>query len=365
VNEARVAAFPWTRVERVERAALWARRELLSRVAGALDASRIGAALRQLLGDDIELAAVQVTATRTAARASASGAEVYCLRFRAAGVRLGIQPEAELVRAAVARLLDQDFQLGWADAGLDAALRGAGAALLLETARRAARGEAPELVAEAAPAGEWLLCGSVTLRLADKPYAVEWFVEAFGSVPAPRRNSGGLAALGQIPLRVPWVCAVSSATLSMLEGLSMGDVWIPGSQAWLAGEPALTAALLAPARSERGFPVRVSSGRTVLGPGAVAVVEERDAAMSQNESELEQVVGETPLVVRLELGALEMTASEWAALRPGDVVSSGTRLEDGVVLRTGGREIARGELVDIEGEIGVRITRVGLAKGSP
>ncbi|HVZ31700.1 MAG TPA: FliM/FliN family flagellar motor switch protein, partial [Polyangiaceae bacterium] len=259
----------------------------------------------------------------------------------------------------------QDFQLGWADAGLDAALRGAGAALLLETARRAARGEAPELVAEVAPAAEWLLCGSVTLRLADKPYAVEWFMEAFGRAPALRRTPRGLGALGQIPLRVPWVCAVSSATLSMLEGLSMGDVWIPGSQAWLAGEPALTAALLAPARSERGFPVRVSSGRTVLGAGAVAVVEERDAAMSQDESELEQVVGETPLVVRLELGALEMTASEWAALRPGDVVASGTRLADGVVLRTGGREIARGELVDIEGEIGVRITRVGLAKGSP
>jgi flagellar motor switch/type III secretory pathway protein FliN len=364
VNAARVAAFPWTRVERVERAALRARSELLSRVEAALDSSRMGAALRELLGDDIELVAARGAAMRAAERSSGSGAEVYCLRFRGAGVRLGIQPEAELVRAAVARLLDQDFQLGWADAGLDAALRGAGAALLLETARRAARGEAPELVAEAAPAAEWLLCGRVTLRLSDKPYAVEWFVEAFGPAPAARRTPRGLAALGQIPVRVPWVCAVSSATLSMLEGLSVGDVWIPGGQAWLAGEPALTAALLAPARSERGFPVRVSNGRTVLGPGAVAMVEERDAAMSQDESELEQLVGETPLVVRLELGALEMTASEWAALRPGDVVCSGTRLEDGVVLRTGGREIARGELVDIDGEIGVRITRVGLAKGS-
>jgi flagellar motor switch/type III secretory pathway protein FliN len=60
-----------------------------------------------------------------------------------------------------------------------------------------------------------------------------------------------------------------------------------------------------------------------------------------------------------------MSAAEWAALRPGDVVQSGRRIDHAVILRTGGREIARGELVDIEGEIGVRITQVGLAKAPP
>jgi flagellar motor switch/type III secretory pathway protein FliN len=47
------------------------------------------------------------------------------------------------------------------------------------------------------------------------------------------------------------------------------------------------------------------------------------------------------------------------------VVQSGRRLEDPVILRAGGREIARGELVDIEGELGVRITHVGVARVSP
>jgi len=81
--------------------------------------------------------------------------------------------------------------------------------------------------------------------------------------------------------------------------------------------------------------------------------------MSQEESELTQIVGETPLCVRVELGSLEMSAAEWAALRPGDVVQCGRRIDEPVVLRAGGREIARGELVDIDGEIGVRITAVG------
>lgn len=87
--------------------------------------------------------------------------------------------------------------------------------------------------------------------------------------------------------------------------------------------------------------------------------------MAEQDSELAEIVGETPLMVRLELGALEMSAAEWAALKPGDVVQSGRRLDDPVVLRAGGREIARGELVDVEGELGVRITAVGAAAAVP
>ena len=83
------------------------------------------------------------------------------------------------------------------------------------------------------------------------------------------------------------------------------------------------------------------------------------------DSELTQIVGETPVLVRLELGCVEMSAAEWAALRPGDVVQCGRRIEEPVLLRAGGREIARGELVTVDGEIGVRILRVGSAAVSP
>ncbi|HTV25593.1 MAG TPA: FliM/FliN family flagellar motor switch protein, partial [Polyangiaceae bacterium] len=173
---------------------------------------------------------------------------------------------------------------------------------------------------------------------------------------------------GSVPLRVPWIAALSAATVSDLEGLGVGDVWVPGKEAWVEGEP-LVAGLLAAPGAERAMPIRVEGERIVLGAGAVPVHEERTeelTSMSQEESELTQIVGETPLVVRVELGSLEMSAAEWAALRPGDVLTSGRRLDEPVVLRTGGREIARGELVDIEGEIGVRITQVvGLAGAAP
>ena len=69
-----------------------------------------------------------------------------------------------------------------------------------------------------------------------------------------------------------------------------------------------------------------------------------------------EVLQDAPLVVRVELGTVEMTARDWAALGPGDVVAIGRKIGDGVVLRVGGVEIARGELVMLDGEMAVRIT---------
>ncbi len=70
---------------------------------------------------------------------------------------------------------------------------------------------------------------------------------------------------------------------------------------------------------------------------------------------LTEAIGEVPIVVRVEIGTAEMRAREWAALGTGDVIALGRRIGDRAVLRVGGVEVARGELVDIDGEIGVRI----------
>jgi len=69
-----------------------------------------------------------------------------------------------------------------------------------------------------------------------------------------------------------------------------------------------------------------------------------------------EVLQDAPLVVRVELGTVEMTEREREALGPGDVVAIGRKIGDGVVLRVGGVEIARGELVMLDGEMAVRIT---------
>jgi flagellar motor switch/type III secretory pathway protein FliN len=363
MNAATPAAFPWSRVPRVTRAAIEARHELFARLLGALDPTRIAGALSHLLGEPLEITRAPLLERRRGEVAAASPESSVALEFPEHALRLTLQPEADLVRACVARLLEQEFELGWADTGIDAALRGAFAALALEAMRRAARREAPELTEPSELQSPWLLHGGVSLRLAGKPYRLELWVEALEIAPRARAAPAlvGLARLGGVRIEVPWVAAVSSIQLDALRGLQVGDVWLPGSRAWWAPDAPLSAGLLVPARSERGLPVVVSGGRIVLGADAVLVHEELESSMSQEESELERIVGETPLVVRLELGVLELSAAEWAALRPGDVVQSGRRIDDLVVLRAAGREIARGELVDIEGELGVRVLQVGLA----
>ena len=50
-----------------------------------------------------------------------------------------------------------------------------------------------------------------------------------------------------------------------------------------------------------------------------------------------------------------MPAREWASLGEGDVVALGRRVGEAVTLRVGGVPVARGDLVEIEGEVGVRI----------
>jgi flagellar motor switch/type III secretory pathway protein FliN len=70
---------------------------------------------------------------------------------------------------------------------------------------------------------------------------------------------------------------------------------------------------------------------------------------------LVDTLGDVPVVVRVEIGAAEMRAREWAAVAAGDVIALGRRIAEPVVLRVGGVEVARGELVEIEGEVGVRI----------
>ena len=58
------------------------------------------------------------------------------------------------------------------------------------------------------------------------------------------------------------------------------------------------------------------------------------------------------------IGRITLSAREVLDLRPGTVLPVGRPLAGPVDLTAGGRVIARGELVDVEGEIGVRVSEV-------
>ncbi len=61
------------------------------------------------------------------------------------------------------------------------------------------------------------------------------------------------------------------------------------------------------------------------------------------------------MTLEVELCRLELTLAELARLEPGAVLSLALDRRGHVTLRAGDRAVARGELVDLEGAVGVRI----------
>ena len=70
-------------------------------------------------------------------------------------------------------------------------------------------------------------------------------------------------------------------------------------------------------------------------------------------------IGDAPVTLSLELARFELGLHELGALRPGEVVATGVPIGREVRLRVGTRVIATGELVDVDGEVGVRLIALG------
>lgn len=67
-----------------------------------------------------------------------------------------------------------------------------------------------------------------------------------------------------------------------------------------------------------------------------------------------------PVTLVVELGRVNLSLSRLADLKPGDVVELGRHSREPVELTSNGKLVARGELVQIDTELGVRVTNVFL-----
>jgi type III secretion system YscQ/HrcQ family protein len=126
-------------------------------------------------------------------------------------------------------------------------------------------------------------------------------------------------------------------------------------------------------RDARGGPVTLRLGRGGFGArldGDALTIEEHfrlnrgvstmefDPSQKGDAASADQLLRELPVEVVCELGRVTMSGRELLELRPGVVIPAGRPLSGPVDLTVGGRVVARGELVDVEGEIGVRITQL-------
>jgi type III secretion system YscQ/HrcQ family protein len=69
---------------------------------------------------------------------------------------------------------------------------------------------------------------------------------------------------------------------------------------------------------------------------------------------------DVPVTLTVELGRVNLTLSRLADLKPGDVIELGRHSREPVELTSNGRLIARGELILIDTDLGVRVTSVFL-----
>jgi flagellar motor switch/type III secretory pathway protein FliN len=283
---------------------------------------------------------------------------------------LGANLVARALRQKVPRVVD-------ASRTPSPALAGALAAVLVTALRRAHASAVPRVVA-AGPGADL----ARDMLLAERDVTTAWLsvvvgddaFEARVSVPDALAPAAGaepfthreLLRLGDVPIALPLVVATALASRGDVNALQAGDAFLPPKLDLAVRDGALVGhvALVAPS-AERGLSADLAEGGRLVVRGQLEIHrwihENQEISMptprpsEPTTATMIEVLEDAPLVVRVELGSLAMKAREWAELAPGDVVSLGRRVGDAAILRAGGVELARGELVQVDGEYGVRI----------
>ena len=381
--------FPWKSLETTGRTQLEALRDMRRWVARYVRLDALAAALQGMLAQEVRVI-LRRAGPRVPGHAMDDGLGLVLVAAgeeTLSGGRALVEVEAALAAAVVARVVRRPAPIVTRSGiAASAALAGAVGAVLVAAARRAHEGLALKVVAagaaealEAGFAGDEpeVIAIGFTVLLGDDAFAARVLVAPGAGFAADSSawSAGRLAAMGPMPLSLPIVACASVAPAADVAALRPGDVWLPGTWALQPGpdaRPELTPGMRGDATSLRGdvalaapsssTGVRarlVDGGRLVLS-GELDALGAPEVGMIESEgtTPIVEAVGDVPVVVRVEIGEARMAAREWAALGKGDVITLGKRVGEAVLLRVAGVPVARGELVSVEGEVGVRIAEI-------
>jgi flagellar motor switch protein FliN len=173
-----------------------------------------------------------------------------------------------------------------------------------------------------------------------------------------------LAALGSMPIAMPIVYACILLAPEELRDLEPGDIVM----AMQSGGDPKDEMHLATGASEWALKI-VRTGEHWSLSNTDALVQlsytAEDETPQEGEEPMKEALETVPVLARVEIGSVTLSASEWSKLKPGDAIALGRKPGDPVTLRVAGIEVAKGELVVIEGETGVRILSRTAASESP
>ncbi len=360
--------FPFAALEAVTREEVRLAKALRRAAAPLVRPSAIAAALSELLHERVEVVVRRIRRFDPK-RCAPESIAVAVAPAETTGLSAAalVEIEASLAASIVARALKHKLaRVVDASRAPSPELVGAVAAVVIATMRRAHAGTPLRVVA----AGPAHALGH-DLAGAHRSIATAWLTVIVGadafdarvSVPesvlgdneARRLEPSDLARLGVLPIALPLVVATTLAARADLSALARGDAFIiPSFPLKLEGEALTGPVGLVPPRSEHGLGADLAAdGRLVL--RGLLEVHPWEKPMSEPTTTTVEVLEDAPVVVRVELGTIEMKAREWADIAPGDVVALGRKLGAPAILRVAGVEVARGELVQIDGEYGVRI----------
>ena len=334
---------------------------------------------------------------------SSPGEHVVQLRFVATGFAVDVVAEGALVADLVSRLVGRPFRVPPIATEAvepsepnepnepDAALTGAFAALAVDLGRRCngdgggARESEPVRLRGSRLGPAFIVEQTFTVLVEGRPYSAAIRFTAPDS-PLKTKPTTLDAVNPGLHVSLPLVGGLSWVPRDELSTLRAGDIWGLGmgpdletrererdaAVALSVADGVLSGrcALAAPGGT-MGFVATLQDASTlVVGSRLVALpldVDDVDVNVGEEPlvaeekpktPGLEDAVLSAPVVVRVELGSVGMTVQEWSELRAGDVIQCGRRVGANAELRVGGAVVARGELVNVEGELGVRIVEL-------
>lgn len=338
---AEVVAFPWHELEpALARGSI---ADALAVADEAFDVGRLPQVVHALFTAEVE--ALGISARRVG---PAPTVAPFTARLVTSMLELRVSAEPELVAFALTRLLNRPFRVAADTASVSPPLLGAWHAMVFELGRRLCRGEPPELLqqADTAPAHASL---ETWVRIDGRSFRVG--LALLPRVPRTR------PATRDVPLRLSLVAARVALSHAEVGSLRVGDAVLPGEGWFDERNPGSVVVAIAP-DNEHGFRLSVTNALRYV-ERAELPHEQELPEVSVDDVTKESILADTPVVVRVEIASIVLSARECMSLSPGDVLSCGVPPRGPVVLRAAGREIARGELVTVEGELGVRIVGLG------
>ncbi len=364
-----IEPFPFEAFERLSRAELAVESRLRAFGQAHFDVEKLETALSDLVDEPVRIF-VRRSGRSEARKATDAGIGVaFSLPWeKNASRRALIDVEVPLAVAVVSRALRKKApRLTDSSAQSRAEIAGAFGGVVAAALRRAHKNTALRIVGAGAVydvhrdhLGANANATSVWLTVVVGP-------DAFGAridvpdaaslvVARPAFTVDALHCMHNALIAVPIVVTSVGATRDDLAALAAGDRFVFTAKNLSAKEDGslVGTVTLIPSRGELGIAADLADdGRLVLRGEIESHPWERTMPSSSNSTV--EVLENAPVVVRVELGSVEMKAREWAALNPGDVITLGRKLGEPAIIRVGGVELARGELVTVDGEYSVRI----------